>query len=43
MKSVKSDLIADKQYHKSLGTDLNTTIQVFSVRNRYKRNFFVGG
>ena len=27
------DLIADRQHHRPLGTDLNTTIQVISVRN----------
>ena len=37
MKSAKLDLIADRQHHRSLGTDLNTTIQVISVRNT--RNF----
>ena len=36
-KRVKLDLIADRQHHRSLGTDLNTTIQVISVRNT--RNF----
>ena len=37
MNEKKLDLIADRQHHRSLGTDLNTTIQVISVRNT--RNF----